>query len=152
MSKVVSIFPVAAAQAGCTATATEYDSETYVNPAGWMRWYRLAATPAAGWLFDRFEWQIEHNETGQNPSVTNYQKNINPFPPAGQGKDYPGADDAADSEIDYVNPAYTITDTMVNIVAVFKLAHTDLLVNSSTLESPAKLVYDPTTNLLVADF
>lgn len=152
MSKTVTISPPAAAQAGCTATCAEYDTETYTNPNGWMTWYRLTATPAAGWQFVRFEWQIEHQETGQNPSFTSYQRTINPFPPAGQGKDYPGADDAADSEIDYTAPVVTVTDTMVNVVAVFKVAQTDLLVNSSTVESPAQLVYDPETNLLVADY
>lgn len=40
-----------------------------------------------------------------------------------------------------------------NITAVFRrLGLTHLLVNSSTVESPSKLVYDPATNLLVADY
>lgn len=44
--------------------------------------------------------------------------------------------------------------TSISVVAVFSMPHipTHLLVNSSTVESPAKLVYDPTTNLLVGDY
>lgn len=41
------------------------------------------------------------------------------------------------------------------VVAEFeRIPHTptDLLVNSSAVETPAKLVYDPTTNLLVGDY
>lgn len=40
----------------------------------------------------------------------------------------------------------------VEAIALFKRIPTHLLVNSSTVESPAKLVYDPTTNKLVADY
>lgn len=39
-----------------------------------------------------------------------------------------------------------------DIYALFQRTPTHLLVNSSTVESPAKLVYDPATNKLVADF
>lgn len=38
------------------------------------------------------------------------------------------------------------------VKAVFVRVPTHLLLNSSSAESPAKLVYDPTTNLLVADY
>jgi hypothetical protein len=37
-------------------------------------------------------------------------------------------------------------------IALFQRTPTHLLVNSSTKESPAKLVYDPATNKLVADY
>ena len=40
----------------------------------------------------------------------------------------------------------------MNLDAYFTLQLTHLLVNSSTVESPAHLVYDPATNLLVADY
>lgn len=38
------------------------------------------------------------------------------------------------------------------VSALFSRSPTNLLVNSSTVESPAKLVYDPATNKLVADY
>ena len=38
------------------------------------------------------------------------------------------------------------------VLALFQRTPTHLLVNSSTKESPAKLVYDPATNKLVADY
>lgn len=40
----------------------------------------------------------------------------------------------------------------LEVVAVFRRVPTNLLVNSSTLSTPVRLVYDPATNLLVADF
>ena len=53
----------------------------------------------------------------------------------------------------------TSSSTLSNIsldhlqaIALFSRTPTHLLVNSSTKESPAKLVYDPATNLLVADY
>lgn len=42
--------------------------------------------------------------------------------------------------------------TNLEAVALFKRTPTHLLVNGSTVESPAKLVYDPATNKLVADY
>ena len=38
------------------------------------------------------------------------------------------------------------------LTAVFVDTHTHLLINTSNISSPVTLVYDPTTNLLVADF
>lgn len=48
------------------------------------------------------------------------------------------------------NNSYRDHGYIVN--ALFSRSPTNLLVNSSTVESPAKLVYDPATNLLVADY
>ena len=48
--------------------------------------------------------------------------------------------------------AFSVTVTgNATYTAVFR-QFTNLLVNSATVESPAKLVYDPTTNRLVADY
>lgn len=50
------------------------------------------------------------------------------------------------------NPTYSITVTAnATYTAVFRLL-THLLVNSHSLSTPVQLVYDPTTNLLVADY
>ena len=49
--------------------------------------------------------------------------------------------------------AHNITvNSDLNLDAFFTRQPTHLLVNSSTMESPAHLVYDPATNLLVADY
>ena len=42
--------------------------------------------------------------------------------------------------------------TITGLKAVFVRAPTHLLVNSANLSAPVQLVYDPATNLLVADY
>ena len=53
--------------------------------------------------------------------------------------------ESTDATLRLVNYGY-------DIYALFQRTPTHLLVNSSTKESPAKLVYDPATNKLVADY
>lgn len=45
-----------------------------------------------------------------------------------------------------------IVNSNISLTAYFTRLPTHLLVNSSTVERPAHLVYDPSTNLLVADY
>lgn len=52
----------------------------------------------------------------------------------------------------YTGSVITFNLNTIEIQAVFRRVPTHLLVNSSTVESPAKLVYDPATNKLVADY
>lgn len=64
------------------------------------------------------------------------------------------------AESTWVYPAWGIDGSKLtrfrtkslSVTAFFTRQPTHLLVNSSTVESPAHLVYDPATNLLVADY
>ena len=141
--------------AGCTATCEEYHYEDYGSGAGggWCRWFRFSATPGPGFAFVRFDWKRKLTRS-DSPQIDyyNYTKSNNPFPPANAGTEYPDAIDAAEAKTIYgIDLAWSLIE-IVDAVAVFERLPTDLLVNSSTIESPAQLVYDPATNLLVADF
>lgn len=82
----------------------------------------LTATPSAGW---RFKHWIFRDRWGDEVVSTNSTY--------------------------VVRVAYRLAYDTVYI-AVFEWDGTDLLVNSANLGSPVQLVYDPATNLLVADY
>lgn len=126
--------------------------------------YTFTATPAQGWQFVRF---IITSSQG----VINNSTGVETVYPPGTAQTTTNPlvlrSDFATSEVvnwyyyswlgafGYDKPTgYTYYHKTWNITAVFErvYAPTHLLVNSSTVESPAKLVYDPTTNLLVADY
>lgn len=56
----VAIEPNGAAAAGCTAVATIHDQWT--DGTNWIQGYTLTATPAAGWAFDKFTWDLEEKD------------------------------------------------------------------------------------------
>lgn len=110
-----------------------------------MRWYRLTAPTILGWSFDHFEWEQQTNSS--DPIA--HSETQNPFPPTGEGRDYPNAYTLAEQETRVLSTTYLTV--LQNLVAVYR-ERTHLLVNSSNVETPVKLVYDPATNLLVADY
>lgn len=143
VSLQVTISPIGAANAGCTATCT--GTETTFSDGGWLRIYTATATAAGNWRFVRFTWtRTRYNDTG-TPIYTDYTSPSNPAT---------SSDGLSEARYVYSSghwSEYIIT----NLTAVFQYVappHTHLLVNSATKESPPHLVYDPTTNLLVADY
>lgn len=125
--------------------------------------YVFTATPAAGWAFDHFEIYIEQIWSSGSIVHDTNRKTTNPFSlpddiPSGWAS-YPPYSWPATLWLgewtNYNTSSHTSSHSYYSkyeITAVFKRLPTHLLVNSSTVESPAKLVYDPTTNLLVADY
>lgn len=122
--------------------------------------YVFTATPANGWVFDHFDVSVEQIWGSGSVVHDNQRRLVNPF----ALRDYvdPTTSPANWNAVSWlgewttVNTAAHTSDhsyySKYEITAVFVRAKTHLLVNSSTVETPAKLVYDPTTNLLVADF
>lgn len=118
--------------------------------------YKLTATPSAGFRFVRFDITREYSDF-QGSSYTHSVSNTES--PAIAIVDLPAGDPAnllgsvrrlygRDSSQWYL---YNVT----NVIAVFeRIPHvpTHLLVNSSSLGSPVRLVHDPATHLLVADY
>ena len=144
VSKSVAISPPAAAAAGCTAQCpgeqTDYSD-------GWLRTYTLSASAATGWRFVKFTWDKTIVTQSGSTSET-VESSYNP-------SDY--NDGVVELRIDYTATTFQ-EDLISNVTAIFEQTTppphtpTHLLVNSSTVENPAKLVYDPATNLLVADY
>ena len=119
--------------------------------------YKLTATAAAGYVFDHFEFVtrewMEYNQritydvtlTGSNsnnPAISNGLSTGDHYSASIVGKftiSYSG-------EIIHLDP--------ISITAVFRPLHTPthLLVNSYNYTNPVTLVYDPSTDLLVADY
>ena len=119
--------------------------------------YKLTATAAAGYAFDHFEFVTrewaEYNQSitfdvtrtssnSNNPAISNGLSTGDQYSASIVGKftiSYLG-------EIIHLDP--------ISITAVFRPLHTPthLLVNSSNYTNPVTLVYDPSTNLLVADY
>ena len=124
--------------------------------------YTITATPAAGWEFDHYEIHTEQQwssgsvysetiDSTQNPRVL-FDHNPypdNPYPVNWPASRWLGEWTNYNTAAQTVNHSYYLK---YEITAVFVRAKTHLLVNSSTVETPAKLVYDPSTNLLVADY
>lgn len=120
--------------------------------------YKLTATPAAGYVFDHFEFvtrewteynqRITYDDTltssnANNPAISNGLSALGyQYSASIVGKfiaSYLG-------QITHLDP--------VSVTAVFRPLHTptNLLVNSFDRSTPVQLVYDPATNLLVADY
>ena len=143
VSKTVTISPPAAAAAGCTATCT--GTETTFSDGGWQRNYTATATAVGNWRFVKFTWVRTRYQNTGTPIPTDYESTSNPA-------------DSSDglSELRVVYSSGRWAEYIISgLTAVFEYVappHTHLLVNSATKESPPHLVYDPTTNLLVADY
>lgn len=145
----VAIEPNGAAAAGCTAVATIHDQWT--DGTNWIQGYTLTATPAAGWAFDKFTWNLEEkDQTGTVVWSESETATDNPY-------DNPVSDLLADfyTVID-TDPLETLQRFVLNVVAHFKpTTATDLLVNSYSRSAPTQLVYDDRpggTGLLIADY
>ena len=148
-SKTVTISPAAAAAAGCTATC-ESIREDASPPSYEILYYQLAAAAAAGWEFVDFSWTLHwENSTTGGSGDTPATNTSNPY--SNDLTLFEGWVDWAALEVGPGRDVYSL----VGLTATFRRPQptpTHLLVNSSTVESPAKLVYDPATNLLVADY
>lgn len=148
MAYTVDIQPPAADAAGCGATC-DIDHYDRNLPYWEYVYYRLTATLAVGWRFDHFEWHlhVENTATGDTWD-DDYVSRNNPATSSGL---YDGFMDLDALEAGKGRDVTTITGLKAVFVHVPRVP-THLLVNSATKESPAKLVHDPTTNLLVADY
>ncbi len=132
---------------------------------GEFRAYRYTATPAQGYRFVRFETSVTW--TTENHSISTRGE----YAGAQVGGDWIYDAEPGDTFDDYFraflfagfpswirDEGYGLVEyqaaTAITVTAVFAPVRdpTHLLVNSSTAENPARLVYDPTTDLLVADF
>ena len=141
VSKSVAISPPAAVAAGCSADCTGVQTD-YSD--GWLRTYTATARPAGNWRFVKFTWSRYRVRPSGSTLIDTPESPYNPS-----------------TSTDGLNELRTETSTtwteyiISDLTAVFEYVappHTHLLVNSATKESPAHLVYDPATNLLVADF
>ena len=142
-SKNVTITPQAAIAAGCSATCESYYHD--VDSSRDMYYYQLVATRSSGWRFKKFTWKLYRNGTLESGTTTS-RSELPPSPPSIWD---PYAGLLIEGWTEYVTPrqVYELTD----IVAEFEPV-TNLLINSAICELPVKLVYDPTTNRLVADY
>lgn len=122
--------------------------------------FRFVATPAAGWQFDH--WHISYSyDSGRHfglPDETHetiygeHDVYNNPWETVADYTLSVGQWELIEEYYStgrYANTEKTLT---YDIKAVFSRPATNLLVNSSDRTSPVQLVYDPATNLLVADF
>ena len=108
--------------------------------------FECAATPAAGWAFGSFMVTRQEYRNGSaygTPTTTNYY--VNPT-----GKDTTAY--RMPYEYAYPNTSENTYTRIVSVVATFVRAKTHLLVNSANKTTPVRLLYDPSTNLLVADY
>lgn len=122
--------------------------------------FRFVATPAAGWQFDH--WHISYSyDNGSyfgTPAETHetiYGEDDvynNPWETVADYTLSVGSWDLIEEYYSTGRYASTEKTLTYDIKAVFSRPATNLLVNSSTVETPAKLVYDPATNKLVADY
>lgn len=180
-SKTVTISPAGAAAAGCSAACDSYYSGVKTYTGGHPRPgesggstlvtytnYQLAAMSVAGWRFKGWNVTRQKYVTGgldehgnvRTDVVTEtdhrYQSGPSPYPQDTTAIDYTWPGDLEEANPGYDWRRHTFKWEIISVEAQFEQesppAHTDLLVNSSTIESPAKLVYDPATNLLVADY
>ncbi len=119
--------------------------------------YKLTATAAAGYVFDHFEFVTrEWTEFNQSITYDDTPTSSNANNPAiSNGLSALGYQYSASivgkftisylGEITHLDP--------ISTTAVFRPIHqpTNQLVNTSSLGSPVRLVYDPSTNRLVCD-
>lgn len=147
MAYTVDIQPPAAAAAGCSATCDVDGRDGYLPYFEYV-YYKLTATLADGWTFGYFEWSVyrENATTGDTWDDGPFQDPYNPT--TDHFKLYDGFVDLDALETGEGREVVTIK----GLKAVFIRDPTRLLVNSANLGSPVQLVYDPTTNLLVADY
>lgn len=167
-TKPVTVSPPAALAAGCTATCESYYTGTqqpsyqgdvtisYTN-------YQVIARGRIGtWKPKRIK--VSHFYTYSDGStstdtITYRSSNYgdpNPwnFPAVKSFTDRENPFEFEEVDPGTVTRLRTVKDEITGIEVEFEGGYTPthLLVNSSTTENPAKLVYDPATNLLVADY
>ena len=70
----IEVYPQAAADAGCTATATVVGSDS--GDGWWQNWYQFSATADGGWTFDHFEW-TQNDRYSNSATGSGYDRNYN---------------------------------------------------------------------------
>lgn len=133
---------------------------TWAAGHGEYRNFRYTATPAAGYRCIGFEVSVTSDTVGYvHTETTTYQGTV-----VGYGRTYE-PDLAYWSNYWWIHgyslwwtdpdfPSVTGEVTAISVVALFERAYTPthLLVNSYSKSFPVQLLYDPATNLLVADY
>lgn len=149
-TRPVTISPPQAQAAGCTATCSDYPGSSGSMGSGvtYVEWdnFECAATPAAGWAFSSFMVTRQEYRNGAaygTPTTTHYY--ISPT-----GRDTTTY--RMPYEYAYPNTSENIYVRIVSVVATFVRTKTHLLVNSANKTTPVRLLYDPTTGNLVADY
>lgn len=166
-TKPVTVSPPAAAAAGCTATCESYYTGTQ-QPSyqgGATRSYtnfQVIATGRIGWKPKRIKvshfYTYSDGSTGTEtvtyrsrdfgepnpwnfPAVKNFTDHENPF-------EFEEIDAGTETRL------RTVKDEITGVEVEFEGGYTPthLLVNSYSKSFPVQLLYDPTTNLLVADY
>ena len=158
-------------QGGGTCTYTATTGGTLPNlgstEIGQYQSYKYTATPAAGATFAGFDITITGYYRDNPTSPATAYTTTNRFAGTQVGASWEYEPDITNWRTEWFEAGYAFWDGLsaypnqllgevesISVVAVFNAPHTPthLLVNSSTTENPAKLVYDPATNLLVADY
>ena len=138
------ISPNLAAAAGCTVTVELM--YTYTDYGSNYKYYRISATAAPGWTFSKFSWSEKYVYTdGETVIIGPVEQFDNPYP-----REISTYSTLQDGEYRY-SGGLIYTTEILNLTALFRRAKTNLLIYNDK-DVPEQLVYDPTTNLLVADF
>lgn len=141
-TKQVTILPSAAQAAGCSATCVGIGDATLPRSIQ----YDATATAANGWRFGHWEYRTKHTDTA-------YPERSYVSPPYETDPTHSGFNPERLFEFfQYNDDRLIISDVIIDLTVVFVREPTHLLVNSANLSAPVQLVYDPTTNLLVADY
>ena len=120
--------------------------------------YQFTATPAGGWQFVKWNLTATVDEGHFVGTESEYQETVTyqgsalntPFETYGIGTTLYSHQIIELFGASRYRPTWTTLT--YHVEAVFARSATNLLVNSFNKSSPAQLVYDPTTNKLVADF
>lgn len=141
---------------GGICTYTNGTTGSNIQDALEQEWqnYIYTATPAAGYEFDHWEFTRTWNEYDQQPrQEPTYSFPANPYASSGFN------DSGSAGWYEYGGawaglPGYKGHVASISVLAVFRAIpqHTHLIVNSATVVNPVVPVYDPTSDLLVADF
>lgn len=131
MVAAIDISPPAAAQAGCSATATVVDSWSYGGD--WYRAYSFEATAAAGWVFDHWEQTYDYQEGEAGGTVLIGAKCSSVDRTWRSGSYSQEGTEEWRSDYTSVGPEYVRVDlrTIVGLVAIFRRASTGLILRSA---------------------
>lgn len=160
-TKTVNISPVEALAAGCRAACSSYYSGTKPGGPGYdginYTNYQCSVTKlAAGWRFLRYEYIIKGTLNRGGGTYTETPKLRTD--PAPLQQDTTGEENPFEYEVigDDGSVYQTIKEEIVSVTAYFEQipvhVPTHLLVNTYSKSVPVKLVHDPTTHKLVADY
>lgn len=125
----------------------------------YIDYYYLVANPSFGYRFAGIKC-VQSKTTSGGSSTQEWSVTVR------TGNTYPKGSPTDQSHADLLfahyrvydswsgTPVLTEEDDIISVEVLYERVYTPthLLINSSTRESPVKLVYDPATNLLVADY